>query len=198
MEWKDITIEQYQEVVSIAGTDLPEFNKEMEVVRYLFNIDKDELLNMPIERFKHYSKQIEFLGDVYEGEMQTEFELNGKTYSVHWEMQKRSAGQFIDLTELTKDKDMIVDNMHKLMAVICVPKGEKYDGNIKERSEEFRKHLTMDVTFPISGFFLTVLKASLPVIQDYLTRNIEAKKKELLQMIKDSMSIGDGIPHLTN
>lgn len=192
MTWKNITIEQYQQIVAIAKTDLPEFNKEIELVSYLFNVSKDEIMYYPIEKFKYLAKQIDFLEDVYEGEMQTKFTIDGVEYQVHWEMEKKTAGQFIDLSEMTKDSELINDRLHQILAVICVPKGEKYDTNIMQRAEIFKKHLTMDVVFPISGFFLTVLKASLPDIQDYLTKQIKIQQKELLQMIKDSMSIGDG------
>lgn len=198
MNWENITLEQYQEIVAISGTDLPEFNKELELVCYLFNLPKDELLNMSIDTFKDYSAKLEFLKTPHEGNMLKEFNINDTTFQVGWELQKRTAGQFIDLSELTKEQDMINDNLHKILAVICIPKGSKYDGDITDRAELFKKHLTMDKVFPISGFFLTVLKSSLPVIQDYLTRDVEKKKKELLQMIKDSMGIGDGMPHLTN
>lgn len=198
MNWSNITLEQYQEVIAISGTDLPEFNKELELVCYLFNLPKDEVLNMSIDTFKDYSKKIGFLTTPHEGDMIKEFEINGVTYQVGWELQKKTAGQFIDLSELTKVPDTINDNLHKILAVICIPKGSKYNGDITDRAELFKKHLTMDKVFPISGFFLTVLKNSLPVIQDYLTKDVEKKKKELLQMIKDSMNIGDGMPHLTN
>jgi hypothetical protein len=50
----------------------------------------------------------------------------------------------------------------------------------------------MDVVFPIAGFFLTVLNNSLPDIQDYLSKKIQSQQRELLTMIRDSMTIGDG------
>ena len=192
MTWKDITIEQYQHILAIAKTDLPNFNKEVELVSYLFNISKDDIMYYPIEKFKYLAKQIEFLEDMFEGDMQTLFTIDGIEYKVHWEMEKKTAGQFIDLSEMTKDPELINDKLHQILAVICIPKGEKYDVNFMERSEIFRKKLTMDVVFPISGFFLTVLKSSLPDIQDYLNKQIKTQQRELLTMIRDSMSIGDG------
>ena len=199
MKWSDITIEKYQRILAVTNTELPNFNKEMELVGYLFGIPNNELLNMPIEKFKHYTKQLEFLNNFYEGEMQKEFTINGIKYCVHWEMQKRTAGQFVDLSELTKDADLINDNLHLILAVICLPENEPYNSEkILQRAQVFKQHLTMDIVYPIAGFFLTVLQSSLPVIQDYLNKDIQKNQRELLEMIKDSMSIGDGMPHLTN
>lgn len=192
MTWKETTIEQYQQILAIAKTDLPDFNKEIELVSYLFNISKNEIMNYPLEKFKYLAKKIDFLENVYEGEMQTVFSLDGVEYQVHWQMETKTAGQFIDLSELTKDSELINDNLHKILAVICLPKGSKYDGNILERAEVFRKKLTMDVVFPIAGFFLTVLNNSLPDIQDYLSKKIQSQQRELLTMIRDSMTIGAG------
>jgi hypothetical protein len=191
MTWKDITIEQYQHILAIAKTDLPNFNKEVELVSYLFNISKDDIMYYPIEKFKYLAKQIEFLEDMFEGDMQTLFTIDGIEYKVHWEMEKKTAGQFIDLSEMTKDPELINDKLHQILAIICIPKGEKYDVNFNERSEIFRKKLTMDVVFPISGFF-DCFKSSLPDIQDYLNKQIKTQQRELLTMIRDSMSIGDG------
>ena len=198
MKWSDITIDKWQHILAISKTELPDFSKEIELVCYLYNLDGAEVLNYPLEKFKALSSQLDFLQDVYEGDMKTSFIINDVKYVVNWEMQKRTAGQFIDLSELTKDQDLINDNLHKILAVICIEEGSKYDGNINERAEVFKNHLTMDIVYPIAGFFLTVLKASLPTIQDYLEKDITKQKKELLQMIKDSMSIGDGTVHLTN
>ena len=170
----------------------------MELICYLKKISKTDILGLEIEDFKKHSKDLDFLKVPYEGDMKKEFTINGVEYVVNWEMQKRTAGQFIDLSELTKKQDDINYNLHKILAVICIPKGSKYDGNITERAEIFRKHLTMDIVFPISGFFLAVLKNSLPVIQDYLKQDIQKKRRELIQMIRDSQSIGDGTAHLTN
>jgi hypothetical protein len=192
MTWKETTIEQYQQILAIAKTDLPDFNKEIELVSYLFNISKNEIMNYPLEKFKYLAKKIDFLEDVYEGEMQTVFNLDGVEYEVYWKMETKTAGQFIDLSELTKDPELINDNLHKILAVICLPKGSKYDGNTLERAEVFRSKLTMDVVFPIAGFFLTVLNNSLPDIQDYLSKKIQSQQRELLTMIRDSMTIGDG------
>lgn len=193
MSWKETTVEQYQHILAIAKTDLPDFNKEIELVSYLLNISKDEIMNYPLEKFKYLSNKINFLEDVYQGDMQISFSIDEIEYEVQWQMEKKTAAQFIDLSELTKDSDLINDNLHKILAVICLPKGSKYDGNILERAEIFRTKLTMDVVFPIAGFFLTVLKSSLPDIQDYLNQKIKKQQMELLTMIRDSMSIGDGI-----
>ncbi len=198
MNWSNITIEQYQQILAIANTDLPDFNKSVELVKYIFNIDNETVLNMPIEKFKSYTSKLDFIEEPYEGEMITTFAIDGYDYEVVWQMQKRTAGQFIDLSELTKDSELINDNLHKILAVICLPKGAKYDGDIANRAEVFKKALTMDLVFPLAGFFLTILNASLPTIQDYLSQDITAKKKELMEMIKESMNIGDGTAHLTN
>ena len=194
MNWKNITLEQYQNVITILNTDIAAFNKEVELVQYLFNYTKDEVLSMPLEKFKVHTKQLDFLTKAYEGNMTETFTLNEVEYIVCWEVQKRTAGQFIDLSELTKEQELINDNLHKILAVICIPKGSKYNGDILERAEVF-KSLTMDIVFPISSFFFQVLKSSLPVIQDYLMKDIQKKKNELMEMIKDTSSIGVGTAH---
>mgnify|MGYP003343157671 CR=1 FL=1 len=138
MNWSNITLEQYQEIIAISETDFPDFNKEMELICYLKKISKTDILGLDIEDFKKHSKDLDFLKVPYEGNMKTSFTINGVEYVVNWEMQKRTAGQFIDLSELTKKQDDINYNLHKILAVICIPKGSKYDGNITEDRKSTR------------------------------------------------------------
>jgi hypothetical protein len=198
MNWSDITLGQYQHSLMILGTDLPDFNKEVELVCYLLNLPKEEVLKMPIPKYKGYADELNFMMKSYNGKMATEFELDGKKFDVIWQMQKRTAGQMIDLTMLTKEPELINDRLHEIMAVICIPKGKAYDGDIAERAQLFKDNLTMDVVFPIADFFLKTLKNSLEAIRDYLITNAQKGNAELRQMIKDSMNIGDGTPHWMN
>jgi hypothetical protein len=198
MNWSDITLGQYQHSLMILGTDFPDFNKEVELVCYLLNLPKEEVVKMPIPKYKEYAAKLDFMTKKHNEKMRTEFEVEGQKFDVIWQMQKRTAGQMIDLTMLTKEPELIYDRLHELMAVVCIPKGKDYDGDIAERAQLFKDNLTMDIVFPIADFFLKTLKSSLEAIRDYLTTNAQRGNAELRQMIKDSMNIGDGTPHWMN
>lgn len=199
MNWTDITLGKYQHALTILNTDLPSFNKEVELVCYMLDLPKEEVLKMPIPKFKQYAKQLDFMTESLKGDMKRTFECGGKSFDVCWQVEKRTAGQFIDLTELTKDGSRINDNLHLIMAVICVPKGETYNGDsVMDRGQFFKDNLTMDIVFPIADFFLRVLNSFLIDMQDYLTKKTEQEVKELKKMLLDFMPTGDGIAHLMN
>ena len=82
------------------------------------------------------------------------------------------------------------------MAVICLPKGEKYSSEtFEDRANIFKDKLTMDIVFPLSVFFYKVLNDSLPNIVNSLNEEVMKMKEKLeSEMNKsDLVNTGDGM-----
>jgi hypothetical protein len=108
-------------------------------------------------------------------------------YVTTWRLQDITAAQFIDLSTFTKDKNLLNENLHNIMAVLCREEGTKYIGDThKQRAEVFRQNMTMDVVFPLSAFFLKLLADSLRLIQSSLDQEIKKGMKELEDMVRQA------------
>lgn len=128
--------------------------------------------------------------------MKDSFVIKDQKFIVNWRLETRTAGQFIDLTSLTKDPELINQNLHQILAILCLPKGEAYTAEtFEDRSNLFRDNLTMNIALPMSVFFWKVLNESLPIIADSLNEKIVMMTQDLkTQMDKEIlMSTGVGM-----
>lgn len=197
--WSEVTIEQYQDFC-----DFKESEESISDIVYLISIFSrmpiDELEDMPIDEIKQAYRKLEFLKE-YPTKFKNSFRVKGKKYLVEVNVKKISASQYID--HQTFLKEGVNPNLHKIMAVFCLPakltlkgwKPLKYNNgyDATDVALDFKRHLTMDVVFPLSFFFSELLHKSMPIIADYLkqeSKNLTAK----LEQIKAShlQSTGDG------
>lgn len=194
--YDNLTIGKWQQIVALNTTDLDHLDKGLELLKILTSHDEATLLQMEISIFKKLLSDTAFLNESYKGKAVDSFTIDGVKYNINWRVNEKTAGQFIDISKLTESKDLINSNLHRLMAIICIPEGEKYDGNIEERAQLFSEKLTMDIVFPITAFFLKVWEKSEPLILDYFSKKM-TKWKEIASKKLASSSIGHGSAHST-
>ena len=170
--WEKLTLGKWQEIHAITNTDADNLDKTLEILKVLTSYDEATLLQLDLKVFNNLVKQMEFLQTPYVGKMKEVFTINGVEYKVNWRAEDKTTGQFIDITRLTEKKELINDNIHNILGVICLPEGQEYQGDYGSRAEFFQKNLTMDYVFPISNFFLKVWENSMPLIEDYLSQKL--------------------------
>lgn len=178
-DWSEITIKDFVFINSIIKDQTyVAFDKEIDLLCYFSKLTIEEVESLPIERFKEYVKKIQFLFTFPSEKIQDSFIVNGKIYRYDLKKPIQTAGQYIDLMSFTKKPDEIVDNIHNILAVLCIEEGENYHGEKhKEVAESFYNHLTMDVVYPLCLFFCNVWKNLIPVIGDYLERETKMMNK---------------------
>lgn len=185
--YKEMTIKQYIEMTGIVGMDLPQFNINMELIKFITGKTTEEVMPLEIPEYKKLLKSIEWTAIRPDSKVSEHFTIDGVKYVTTWRLQDVTAAQFIDLSTFTKDKSLINENLHNIMAVLCREDGTKYDGaTFKDRAELFRNKMTMDLVFPLSAFFLKLLQDSLRLIQSSLDQEIKKGMKELEDLIQDS------------
>jgi hypothetical protein len=78
---------------------------------------------------------------------------------------KWNVGQYVSMSNLTKDQSTILDNVHIILAVMCVGK-DKMD--VEDRSEHFQNNLSISIAYPIALFFCAVMLKLPDNLMDYL------------------------------
>jgi len=203
--WADVTIKNYiliQELIKKNNTD--KIEESIELLSILTGETQSYFENLDIEELKGLIYSIKFINspDVPK-RLVTTFRVKGKRFDVSLYLNKLKAGQYTMLMDLCKDQNKINENLHQIMAVLCVPRKNwfiagQWDGSKHiELSEFLKENMTMEKVFPLSVFFLRTLEKSMEVMQTYLTQ----KMKELQKMLKkeaeelskeDLQTIGDG------
>lgn len=169
--YNDITILKFQEIQAAI-----EMNADNEIAQW-YNVlplldpthDKDYYRAMKFRDFKKECAKYEWiLSHKMPDEWVKDFEVLGEWFIVQQNATDWTGEQFISMSNLTKDRDQIINNLHKILASMCV----KVSGEVIElpeferRSKLFQDHLNILIAYPV-GFFFAAFLAKLSLTTQY-------------------------------
>lgn len=198
--WRQVTIAQYLIIHDVIRDETLDWvDKNIRILSALTGLTAEQLEAYPMEDIKRAVQRIAFLfePDKIPKLLPKYFFLKGRLYRVRYEVNKLTAGQYIDIAAFTKDADSVLDNLHSIMAVIARPVFTAYDGaNVPARAKLFYDHLPMSVIYPVALFFCNLLRSLTPAIEDYLLQQsrtiLTEMKKDLMTAVPPSRLTGDG------
>ena len=190
MKFEKITISQFIKCKTIAELETDPLNRNIKLLAELTNKTFDEVESMPIDKLKLALKSFSEIENLNpNARVKMDFKVNGRRFKCIWQTQKLTAAQYIDTTSFCKDEASIINNIHNILAAICVEKTwygkvKKYDGvNHKEVADLFLNHMKIEVAYPIMLFFCRYYKELADNILIYLEQEAEkalAKVKPIL------------------
>jgi hypothetical protein len=207
LSWKDITIGQFIESHEVYQADYPEpLDREVALLSALSGQSEDEILRMRRSDFVEAIKELSFLSDLstISTKWPKYFIIKRRVFKPVQNLQKLTAGQYIDLMSFSKDP---MPNLHKILATLCLPvkyfRAQKYDGaKHGELSKFFHDNLTMDIAYPIAVFFCNLWEASMPHILTYLEKETGTLMREIQNLTQNpktpSLNSSDGYTPLTS
>ena len=191
--WAEVTIGQFIEARQVLSAEYTlEIDRQVNLLAVFSGKGKAEIEDMPMNEFKQAVERLAFLSDpsTISTKIPAFFTLKGRIYDVHRNMNTITAYQFADLSSLTADPKVITDNMHKILAVLCVPrkyvwmKG-KYDGEAMPAvAELFYRRLSIEVAHPLCVFFCNLLPALQKTTLDYSEKQLRQMEKTMLKELK--------------
>jgi len=203
--WSEIKIGQYIQLRRILVDTYPtEIDRQAEILCLFTGKTKKDIDDMPIVELKRQVSALNFISDLttLPKKIPAFFILNGKVYDVERNMNNITGYQFIDLSTFTKNRDEINENLHKILAVLCIPrkrffKKGKYNGElVPELAELFYNELSMAVAYPLSVFFCNVMNQLPNSMMEYSDQELMKQKAELDNLMNklknDSMITMDG------
>lgn len=181
--WNEISIGQFQQI-NTALKNYPDnaITQAVWMLNALTGIPREELLVMDFSKdFKPLMKELEWVNTTaLPTQLPKEFELDGEQYTLVYDMKQRTTGQFVDLAHLTTEPDNIIANLHQILAVLCIPTGQKDHAiGFEQRAKNFQQRLPIAIAYPIATFFLRLWLDSLPHILTYLEKQMVPKKRTL-------------------
>jgi hypothetical protein len=184
--WNEITIKQYLAIHKIlTDKEIDIVDRQVMVLSELLNVSEQYVEALNIDVFKQMVVDTKFLYEVdIDKRIPIDFEIDGVLYNFDPIKPIKKAGDFIDISHLTKESEEIIYNLHRIMAVLCKPKGEQ---SYEERCDLFYNKLTIDKAYPISLFFSTVFQNLLPHIQNSLVKENKKNLKKMEQMIAEEL-----------
>ena len=158
--WKDVSVSQFQELSSF-DQDADWVDKMIFNTSVLLDIDPDQIEKLEVNKARTLFKSLAWsnvpptLGPDF-----VKIDVNSKPvkFIFRRNLNKLSFGEWVDLEGLCKDKDKVVINLHKILAIIYRPEKEledEYDATkASKRSELFLNVSVEEVYHSILFFWL--------------------------------------------
>lgn len=195
-DWKSISVKKYYDILEILNDKLgDDIDKNIRLITLLSEEDEDDILNLPINEFEKLAKDLEFLKQMPNVDIRTEYEINGKKYNVFTNLKKMTAGQYIDFQTYQKDYQK---NMKYILSIFLIPQGKEYgDYDIDEVAEEIYNNLSILDAHSITLFFSLQFQALTKAIVIYLIKQMKKQMKKAKTKIM-KIRIGRMIIQLKN
>lgn len=200
MEWKDVNILQYQNLLKELDEKYPdELEKSIGILSCLTGKPiyyyTDEI---PVNELREKLKGISFINSKPKPQkLHSKIRIGKYRYRFNLNMRTISAGQYIDLTTYVKSPEKINDNLHLILATLSERinfLGFKVKSTPQDRAKHLQEHMTMPYVFTLSDFFLSNYQKLIKGTVDFLelqTKKAVKKTKEALGQVLSNT--GDGI-----
>jgi hypothetical protein len=139
--WADVSIGQYQEIMSIQTTN--KISKFIESISILLDCDPQVIRDMNMSQYNKLVADAQFLAKQPESVIEKIIEIDGKRYGMIPDMTLIDAGVFIDAEQF---KEESIENLHYLTALVYRPivkeEGDEYEID-KHKAEGFEKRANL-------------------------------------------------------
>jgi hypothetical protein len=177
MNWKNITIEQLQELASINHFEGVE--RRVHQIAIVKRLDIDEVEEMSLEQILKEVEKLSFLNELPDDKPLFAFKHYNKRYRLITNAQEMNAHHFIELQQIKADD--IIENLHKILAMLSyrvdifnrrvkISKG-KIAQDFEQRCEDF-KSLRCDIAYSYAVFSLAVYPLLLNATLSYLKQEM--------------------------
>jgi hypothetical protein len=139
--WADVTIGQYQEIMSIQTTN--KISKFIESLSILLDCDPQVIRDMNMSQYNKLVAESQFLSKQPESIIEKIIEVDGKRYGLIPDMTLIEAGVFIDAEQFKEDS---IENLHLLTALVYRPIIKHDDDEYeieKHKAEGFEKRANL-------------------------------------------------------
>ena len=206
MTYKDLTLKQWLELRAIDTTQ-EDIDIQVDIIAILNGMTRDEVLDLPIDRYMEYAKGTAFLSKSPQSKprRQERINLNGRKYTVIKSAKDMTAGQYIDFeTYLSQGAEK---NIAPILSTVVIPEGRTYGNgyDIAEAIEDIRNGMSVQDALDLSAFFLSQSEHLISSILTSLERRIRRMKKtpeteekmkqavEKIRLLRDLINNGDGL-----
>ena len=187
--WQEVTLSQYQEIISI---DVEDTTKRMvEIISILADHDPADVSKMQLSSLKAITDHIHWLSKLpTDADYMPIIKINEEEFGLVPRLSDLSLGEWIDLEHYLQDVDK---NLHIIMAILYRPlikafndrdrMVEPYDGStLDARAILFKNHAKMQSVYGALVFFSNIARECMLTMPDYLAEQLMLE----IQKTKDS------------
>lgn len=197
--WNDITIGVYNKLnklLKFEPTDdvvMDELNLTIQILSVLCDVDEDVIGDLTRSEFGKLAAQSAFLQELPKVKIKDKYTINGKEYTVQFNVQDMTMAQYIDYQTFIKEQDKYMSN---ILACFLIPKGKKYgDGyNLQEVVNDIENYFSIVDAHSVCFFFTLLFQSLTKVMLTYLVKKMKKGMKKMTQEEKEKTQ--EAIDHL--
>ena len=186
MNWKNITIGQFQQLDTIGKAEYElSIEREIAVISCVTGKSIDELESYPKDKLMEVAHSLDFMKEPMSDKLVSSFKVKGRTFKVILECQKLNAQQLILMMKYCPTLETVTANIHYIMAVITnekkwyLRKPLPFEEDFEGKAELF-KGMSIETVHATCVFFCKVYKSWLEATETSLLM----KAKELQKILR--------------
>lgn len=202
--YRNLPIGKYLEILSLSQDEsVDALEQQVKTISILTGLPEDDVLALPITKYKELAGKTKFLENGYDGKLQVakSYGLGGMELIPVKDFAKITTAQYVDFQNLSKEGDQY---LVETLSTLLIPKGKKYmDGyEIEDVRQAIRENLSVADVLSLSAFFLTKFVKSIKDFQTYSIKEIQKipnreMRQKLMEQMQEAMEIhsktnGDG------
>ena len=154
-DWKDVTLGMFQRMNEISKRE-DESDRVVGFVALFNGMTEDDVLNLPLDKFKDYVKDLGWMNTPPDIEQpKEEYKINGNDYVLTMNFHKLTTAQYIDFQGYVKS-----DDYSQMLSVFLIPKGKKYnDGYDVYKVQQDLKTMPVGEVLGLMGFFIILYRS---------------------------------------
>ena len=202
--YRKLSIAKYDEAKKIMGKDIDDIDKQVELIACLADMDIDKVYNLPLTKYEELVEKTSFLHELPKpkNNLPNQLSIGDRKYSIMKNVEKMTAGQYIDLQTYMKN-DM---GIAYILTTIIMPEGCEYnDGkyNIDDLQKDIYNNFNIEDAISIAFFLhrklqniiegtLHFLDWKLKKMEKKMPQEQKTKMKEVREMLKGLETSGLG------
>lgn len=191
-DWKDVNLGMFERMNEISTRE-DEFEKLIGFVSLFNGMTEDDVLMLPMDKFKAYISELGWMDTPPDIEQpREEYKINGKDYVLTMNFHKLTTAQYLDFQSYTKS-----NKYEQMLSVFLIPKGKRYNDGY-DILEVQRDLLTMPVgeVLGLMGFFIILYRSWSRGLLRYSARILRKaakreKSPELENTVKEMEELAD-------
>jgi hypothetical protein len=185
--WSDVTLEKWLKLIKY--TDLTKSKEAENIISTLSNIPKKLIKELSIKDIAVMMDKLAELQQEKNTKLKKRITIDGVEYGFHPDLSEITLGEYADLETFIKLG--LEDHLPEIMAILFRPIKETknniyiidaYDGNIKIRSEIFKKMSSEQVQNALVFFWILGNELSV-ILPSFLMQRMKGMKAPLLQKL---------------
>ena len=197
--YKSLPLGKYLDICQVCkDTSLEELDRQVKILSILSDMSEDEILHLPIPKYKEMVAKSKFLEDVDKNEHKA-----ARLYIVgDWQLvptmdyRKMETAQYVDFQTFAP---MVETHMAELLSCLLIPIGCRYNEgyDLLEVQQALKDKLSVTNALSLLAFFLIrfkdLMKDSLNSCKQEIRRMTDNQKRtEMEEKVKQLMSLLEG------